>query len=291
MVPAYAKHSSFEKTSFTSTGRLSQVPWYVRRVAPDRVMSEVAGRLRAAGSVFAEDEARLLIDAARTASELEGMVAHRVSGLPIEHIVGWAEFCGLRIEVGPGVFVPRRRTELLVAEALAIARPGSLVIDMCCGAAPVGAALAASVPEVEVHAVDIEPAAVACARRNLAGPGRHVYAGDLFEPLPSGLCGRVDIIVANAPYVPTDSLALMPREARLHEPTVALDGGADGLDLQRRIAASASTWLAPGGSLLIETSEHQSADTLGLIADAGLVPRLAHSDEFDATVVTGTRRE
>src|SRR5919107_1611782 len=179
----------------------------------------VVHRLRAAGCVFAEDEARLLVEAVRSPAELTSLVARRVAGEPLEHLLGWAEFCGLRIAVGPGVFVPRRRTELLVRLAAPLLRPGDVVVELCCGAAAVATALAAAVPGLALHAVDVEPAAVDCARRNLAPFGGHAYEGDLDTPLPAELHGRVDVVVANPPYVPTDAIALMPPEARDHEPT------------------------------------------------------------------------
>ena len=138
-----------------------------------------------------------------------------------------------------------------------MARPGVAIVDLCCGAGAIGAALAAAVDRAEVHAADIDPAAVRCARRNLPGPRGHVYQGDLYEPLPGGLRGRVAILVANVPYVPTGEIGFLPPEARAYEPRVALDGGADGLDVLRRVAAEAPEWLAPGGHLLIEISERQ----------------------------------
>ena len=193
----------------------------------------------------------------------------------------------MRIAVAPGVFVPRRRTELLVRLATPLLRPGDAVVELCCGAAAVATALAAAVPGLALHAVDIEPAAVECARRNLVD-GR-VYEGDVDAPLPASLRGRVAVVVANAPYVPTDAIALMPPEARDHEPRVALDGGADGLDVQRRVAAAAPRWLAPGGSLLIETSERQAPLTAAAVAAAGLEPRVERSDELDGTAVVGVR--
>jgi release factor glutamine methyltransferase len=249
----------------------------------------IVERLRAAGCVFAEDEARLLVSEARTPSDLAAMVDRRVAGVPLEHVLGWAEFCGLRVAVDPGVFVPRRRTEFLVHRAVALARPGAVVLDMCCGSGAVGAALAAVLGRVELHAADVDPAAVACARRNLAVVGGRVYEGDLFAPLPATLRGRVDVLVANAPYVPTDAIGLMPPEARLHEARVALDGGADGLDVQRRVTSAAPQWLAPGGFLVIETSEQQAARTAEAFAQHGLLARVARCDELSATVVIGTR--
>ena len=116
-----------------------------------------------------------------------------------------------------------------------------------------------------------------------------VYEGDLYEPLPATLRGRVDILVANAPYVPTEAIGLLPLEARRHEPRVALDGGADGLDVQRRVSAAAPQWLAPGGYLLVETSERQAPQTVETVACHRLIPRVASCDELNATVVIGTR--
>lgn len=250
-------------------------------------LAAVVSRLRAAGCVFAEDEAQLLADAAGTPAELLAMVEQRVAGLPLEHVLGWAEFCGLRIGVDPGVFVPRRRTELLVRQAAALAAPGATIVDLACGSGAVGMAVAARVFGVTLHAVDIEPAAVRCARRNLSTIGGQVYEGDLYDPLPDRLRGHVDVLMANVPYVPTLAVAFMPPEARLHEPLVALDGGADGLDVLRRVAIRAGSWLAPGGHLLAETSAEQAATALAEIAAAGLMPAVASDEELRATVVSG----
>ena len=249
--------------------------------------STVVSRLRAAGCVFAEDEARLLFGAATTPAELDALIEQRVAGLPLEQILGWAEFCGLRIAVEPGVFVPRRRTEFLVERAAALAAPGAVVVDMGCGSGAIGTALLTLADGIELHATDIDPAAVACARRNVTARGGHVYGGDLFAPLPRALRGRVDVLVANAPYVPTGEVEQMPPEARLHEPRVALDGGADGLDVQRRVIAEAPRWLAPDGHVLIETSVRQAQRTASAMADAGLLARVERSEELSATVVIG----
>ncbi|MQA84646.1 MAG: putative protein N(5)-glutamine methyltransferase [Streptosporangiales bacterium] len=254
-----------------------------------RPRSVIVTRLRAAGCVFAEDEARLLASAARTPADLAAMVDQRAAGLPLEHVLGWAEFCGLRIAVDPGIFVPRRRTEFLVRQAVDLARPRTVVVDLCCGSGAVGAAVAAALDRVELYAVDIDPAAVRCARRNLATVGGKAYVGDLYGPLPATLRGRVDVLVVNAPYVPTEAVGLLPPEARVHEPRVALDGGADGLDVLRRVIAAAPPWLAPGGHLLVEASERQVAQTVEAVALGGLVPQVASSDDLNATVVVGTR--
>jgi release factor glutamine methyltransferase len=272
-------------------------------------LSAVIGALRTAGCVFAEDEAALLASEARTPADLSAMVDRRVAGLPLEQVLGWAEFCGLRIAVEPGVFVPRRRTEFLAHEAASLAREaasrareavsraresaglaaGPVVVDLCCGSGAVGAAVAAAAGRIELHAADIDQAAVRCARRNLASAGGHVYQGDLFEPLPATLRGRVDVLVANAPYVPTREVALLPAEAREHEPRVALDGGPDGLHILRRVAAAAPRWLAPGGHLLVETTEHQAPPIAAVMIRGGLSARVAVCDELDTAVVTATK--
>ncbi|QOV33764.1 putative protein N(5)-glutamine methyltransferase [Streptomyces ferrugineus] len=258
-------------------------------LSPDAVVAA----LRAAGCVFAEDEARLILATARTPDELAAMVDRRITGLPLELVVGWAEFRGLRIAVEPDVFVPRRRTEFLVEQALALAPDAAVVVDLCCGSGAVGAALAAALGapgRVELHAADIDPAAVRCARRNVAPYGGHVHAGDLFEALPGSLRGRVGILAANVPYVPSDEVGLLPPEARDHEPRGALDGGPDGLDVLRRVVAEAPHWLAPGGCLLVETSERQAPTALDAFTDSGLSARLVVSEELYTTVVVGLSR-
>jgi release factor glutamine methyltransferase len=252
----------------------------------------IVERLRAAGCVFAEDEADVLVAhvdgiEAANAETLDRLVAERVSGVPLEHVVGWAAFCGERIVVEPGVFVPRPRTEFLVDCAAALVEPGDIVIELCCGSGAVATALHSRVGRLELHAADIDAAAVRCARRNLAPLGGHVYCGDLDAPLPAQLHGRVRLVVANAPYVPTDAISLLPHEARDHEPLVALDGGHDGLRIQQRVAAAAPSWLAQGGRLLIETSESQAEQTAALIEASGMTAEVMRSDDLDATVVIG----
>ncbi|MFI7611517.1 putative protein N(5)-glutamine methyltransferase [Nonomuraea terrae] len=250
----------------------------------------IVARLRAAGCVFAEDEAALLIGAAATPGGLDAMVERRVAGEPLEHVLGWAEFCGLRVVVEPGVFVPRPRTAFLIEQAVMLARDVAgtpVVLDLCCGTGAMATAVAAGLERVEVHAADLDPAAVRCARRNL--PAARVYQGDLYEPLPAALRGRVDVLIASPPYVPSESVGLLPPEARLHEPLTALDGGGDGLDVVRGVIAGAPAWLAPGGHLLVETGERQAEATAEAMTSAGLSARTAYSDELDATAVMGTR--
>ncbi len=251
-------------------------------------MTALVDRLRAAGCVFAEDEARLLTSEASTPADLEAMVLRRVAGLPLEQVLGWAEFCGLRVSVEPGVFVPRRRTEFLVQRARELALPQPCrIVDLCCGSGAIGRALLEA-HRARLDAVDVDPVAVRCAARNLGERGR-VHEGDLDEPLPVELAGRVDLVVVNAPHVPSESIALMPPEARVHEPRRALDGGSDGLDLQRRAAAAAPRWLAPGGHLVVEAGERQASRVVELCAERGLRAEVARSAEHEATVIIGTR--
>jgi release factor glutamine methyltransferase len=239
--------------------------------------------LRAAGCVFAEDEARLLLDEATSPGELMAWAARRMAGEPLEYVVGWAAFAGIRVAVDPGVFVPRRRSELIID--VAAREQAGVVVDLCCGTAAFGAALARRWPTAEVHAADSDPAAVACARRNL--PPERVHEGDLYAALPDDLRGRVGLLVVNAPYVPTEAIATMPRDARDHEHVVALDGGADGLDVVRRVVTDAPAWLRPGGRLVIETGRDQADVTSGLMRAAGMTTEVETDDEVGGTVVLG----
>ena len=250
--------------------------------------AEIANALRDAGCVFAEEEARLLLGEGSAPAELDERVCRRVGGEPLEVILGWADFCGLHIIVEPGVFVPRKRTEFLVRQAAALGFSGAVVLDRCCGTGAVGVALLDLLGRVELYAADVDPVAVHCARRNVLPRGQ-VFEGDLYAPLPEHLRGRVDLLVVNAPYVPTESISFMAPEARLYEPRRALDGGADGVDIQRQVASGASSWLAPDGHLLIETSDEQVELTAATMDQGGLVVRAVISEEFETTVVIGTR--
>jgi release factor glutamine methyltransferase len=304
-----AAHLDSDATAASTTLRSAPEASSASALSSASSVAATVARLRAAGCVFAEDEAALLLAAAPGPAELEDLLARRTAGVPLEHVLGWAEFCGLRIAVGPGAFVPRRRSEFLVGQARAVARAvsgafsqaaapatartgtGPLIVDLCCGTGAIAAALAADVPGAEIHAADIDPAQTYWARRNLADApvAVHVHEGDLFHALPDRLRGHIDILVANAPYVPTAGLATLPPEARDHEPATALDGGRDGVSLHRRITADAAKWLARDGRLLIETSERQSPLTVAAFQDGGLVPEVVRCEDLDATVVIGSR--
>ncbi|GAA4684711.1 putative protein N(5)-glutamine methyltransferase [Nocardioides nanhaiensis] len=256
---------------------------------PGREQERTVAVLRAAGCVFAEEEAAALHAHEADGAARAALVRRRAAGEPLEHLLGWAELDGERVLVDAGVFVPRQRSRLLVRAAVAELRHAGhprnapVVVDLCCGSGALGALVQRRVPHAEVHAADLDPAAVACARRNLT-PTR-VHEGDLLAALPGGLRGRVRVLVVNAPYVPTTAIATMPPEARDHEPRLALDGGADGIAVQRRLAGDVAAWLAPDGVLLLETGRHQRAATTALLQAAGLAVDQLEDPEVDGFAV------
>jgi release factor glutamine methyltransferase len=254
-------------------------------------MSALVPRLRAAGCVFAEEEADVLLSSARSEDELEAMVVRRIAGEPLEHVVGWVDFAGVRVAIEPGVFIPRQRTALMVERAAACLHGAATVLDLGCGSGALGLALASRLPPgaVTLHAVDTDPAAVACARRNLADVPGTVHRGDLTDPLPGELEGHVDAILANMPYVPTSAISTMPVDSRDHEPAATVDGGPDGLDLVRRVARLSATWLAPGGSTWVEVGEDQVEAATAAFRDATLTPTVHTDEERGATVVRALR--
>jgi release factor glutamine methyltransferase len=223
----------------------------------------------------------------------------------LEYVVGWVDFAGIRVALDPGVFIPRQRTALLVdvASAALVSRlspavarrrrapaapqPAAVVVDLCCGSGALGVALAHRHPGIELHAADLDPVAVACARRNLEPIGGTVHHGNLDAPLPDRLRGRVDVVVANVPYVPTSAIALMPPESREHEPRSTVDGGADGLDVVRRLAELAPRWLAPGGWVFVEAGTDQTAPAADAFSGVGLATRVHRDPERASSVVSG----
>ncbi|GAA1073121.1 putative protein N(5)-glutamine methyltransferase [Tsukamurella spumae] len=237
---------------------------------------DIIGELRAAGCVFAEREAALLTDAA-SGDELEALVRRRCAGEPLEHLLGWVEFRGRRLRIGPGVFVPRRRTELLSE----LADGTGMLVDLCCGVGPVVSTAASA----KAYGVDIDRTAAEYAARN--APTATILVGDLYAPLPGALRGTVDVIAANAPYVPTAAIATMPAEARDREPHRALDGGPDGLALHRRIVRDAPRWLRSGGRVVIETGRQQATYTIAAMRAVGLQTHIEIDDERQATVAVG----
>jgi release factor glutamine methyltransferase len=247
---------------------------------------EAVTALRAAGCVFAEEEAAVLAGAAPDAAALAALVARRAAGEPLEQVVGFADFAGVRVRLRPGVFVPRVRSELLVRVAAERAGERAVVVDLCCGSGALALAVARRRPRATVSAADIDPVAVACARDNLGG---RVYEGDLFAALPPVLHGRVDVLLANVPYVASRHVPLLPAEAREHEPRTALDGGDDGLAVFRRVVAGAPRWLVPGGVLLSEITDAQVDAATEALGAAGLRVAVVRDDDLEARVVCGVR--
>jgi release factor glutamine methyltransferase len=256
-------------------------------------IASAASRLAAAGCVYAEEEASILVEVSRRARELDAMVARRVAGEPLEYVVGWTEFRGIRFAVDEGVFVPRARSGFLVEEVASLIRcmagPGRavVVVDLCCGVGAIGGAVAAELPHVDLHAADIDPRAVACAKLNLAAWGGAVYQGDLFAALPRRLRRRTDVLVASPPYVPTEQIRLLPTEAREFESIIALDGGVDGVDMVKRIARGARQWLSPDGCLALEVGDNQIDRVALMLQDFGYLTRAITSEKYGSAVIIG----
>jgi release factor glutamine methyltransferase len=199
-------------------------------------------------------------------------IERRAAGEPLQYVTGEMPFRHIVVKVCPGVFIPRPETEVLVDEALSAMgeAPEPVVIDLCTGSGAVAVSIAGEQPGVRVWATDVSPLAVDVASENAERCGVsdrvRVLGGDLFGPLPQELRGRVDVVVANPPYIPTSDLETLPREVAGFEPARALDGGVDGLDLVRRIADESRSWLRPGGALVIETDTNRAKDAAELMA-------------------------
>jgi release factor glutamine methyltransferase len=228
------------------------------------LLDVVTDRLVAAGCVAADEEAAELVAAAADAAGLEALVRRREDGEPLAWLTGTVEFCGRRLRVAPGVYVPRAQSEDLALRAAAALPAGGRAADLCTGAGAVAAHLRASVPGAAVVGVDLDRRAAACARSN----GVPAVLGDLDGPL--GGAGTWDVVTAVAPYVPTGGLRLLSRDVQRWEPALALDGGRDGLDLVARVVAAAGRLLRPGGRLLVEIGGEQDAGLAPALAAAGL---------------------
>jgi len=220
--------------------------------------------------VHAEEEAAILVGAVPRAGDLEALVRRRTSGEPLEHIVGWVGFGALRLAVGPGAFIPRQRSRQLARAAIraAAAQERPVVLEAYAGVAPIAASIAAAVPTAEVHACDIDPQALRWARENLPAVAE-VHAADGLAGLPAGLRGRITLIAAVPPYVPTGEAELIPRDLRAHEPAAALFAGVDGLDRVRDVVETAADWLAPGARVLLEINRRQGSAATATARHAG----------------------
>lgn len=250
----------------------------------------LVARLRAAGCVFAEEEAAALRRWAADVRQLEVWVARREAGEPLEHIVGHVEFAGLDLAVGRGVFVPRQRSLLLAETAvdLLAGRRTPRFVEGFCGVAPIATVVARRRPDARVLAIDADPAAVALAEINLHP--HPVYCGTGLAGLPPALRGRVDVVAAVPPYVPESEVLTMPHEARDHEPREALiGGGRDGLNQVMSQLREAADWLTVGGAVAVEMNVRQVSAAADAARSAALAPRVVTGADGQTAVLVGVR--
>jgi len=208
-------------------------------------------------------------------AEYEALVARRAAREPLQHITGRAPFHHLELSVGPGVFVPRPETELLVEEALKVlstraeSATGQLrIVDLCTGSGAIAAAVKSELPNAQVLAVELSEEAIPYARKNLEPLGVHPVQGDALTALTE-LAGRFDAVLSNPPYIPSANVPADP-EAALHDPEMALyGGGADGMQMPSAIAARAYELLAPGGFFMMEHDDTQEEAVAELLARVG----------------------
>jgi len=237
-----------------------------RGVDPASDLPAVARVLAAAGCVAADEEAAELVAAAAgDAGVLRALVDRRVTGEPLAWITGRTVFCGLEVAVDPGVYVPRWQSEPLARRAADHLPDTGVAVDLCCGAGAIGLVLREARPGAEVVGTEVDPVAARCARRN----GLSVLVGDLDDPLPELLAGRVDVLVGVLPYVPAGAMATLPRDVRDFEPRLALDGGENGLEVVARAVRRSPRWLRPGGWLLLEVGSDQVDGASALLMAAG----------------------
>ncbi|MFP4234334.1 MAG: N5-glutamine methyltransferase family protein, partial [Nitriliruptoraceae bacterium] len=215
---------------------------------------------------------------------IEELVRRRLAGEPLQLLLGRWPFRTVELELERGVFVPRPETEVVAGFAIDHARAlgrGVLAAEPCTGSGAIACALVAEVDDLEVVATDLDPRAVALARRNLAEVRSRtravarrsrgeVHLGDLLEPLPASLQGRLDLIVANPPYLPLADRAGLAVEVADHDPAAALFGGVDGHEVVDRLIAAAVSWLAPGGALVVEIDERRGPQASERARAAGL---------------------
>ncbi|EGD55996.1 N5-glutamine methyltransferase family protein [Gordonia neofelifaecis] len=247
-------------------------------------------QLRAAGCVFAEEEAAVLRRWAADPRQLAAWAVRRAAGEPLEHVVGRVEFAGLDLVVGPGAFVPRQRSALLAATAvdLLAARRSPVFVEAFCGVAPIAAYVADRCRGAYVVATDADPVALAFAAENLSADA--VYRGAGLSGLPEPLRGRVDVIAAVPPYVPESAVELLPHEAVDHEPRAALVGGGDdGLLRAAELLQQARSWLLDGGAVVIEMNVAQTSAASEIARAGGLSPSVIEGGDGQTAVLIGLR--
>jgi release factor glutamine methyltransferase len=232
--------------------------------------------LSAAGFVAADEEAEELLSAAGGDAVLLGaFLNRRLRGEPLAWITGSVLFCGLRVRVDPGVYVPRWQSEPLALRAVERLPDNGTAIDLCTGAGAIAKTLAANRPQARIVASDLDEPAVACAISN----GVDAFCGDLFEPLPGWLAGDVDVVVAVVPYVPTPALRFLPRDTLDFESPLSYDGGPDGTEVLRRVVVESRRFLRGGGALLLELGGEQESVLRRDLSGAGYVGVDVWADE------------
>lgn len=212
-------------------------------------------------------------------SRYAALLARRAAGVPVQHLTGEAHFRTVSVKVGPGVFIPRPETEVLVGWALeALAgQEEARVVELCAGSGAISKALATEREGLDLYAVELSEDALAFASVNLAGLGVDLRQGDMAEAF-GDLDGSVDLVIANPPYIPLECWETVPAEVRDHDPALALFSGEDGLDALRCVAKVAGRLLRPGGLAGAEHAECQSEEVVALFCDAGFIEVADHLD-------------
>lgn len=228
------------------------------------------------------------------------LVRRRGSGEPLQTLIGETEFYSRTFKVEAGVFIPRPETEVLVERAVGLLTGGTSsllapqAVEIGCGTGIIGVTLAAEIPRLRVWASDVNRQAVALTSVNARrlGVGARVEAldGRGFGPLPDHLRGGVHLLASNPPYIPTDVVPTLDREVAEHDPAAALDGGRDGLDVYRMLAAEAGTWLAPDGVVVLEIGYDQGTSVPELFRAAGFGDVAVHPDYNGQPRVVTCRR-
>ena len=279
MLPSEAAHGAPVRSVVRAAMASVQVPASSKQ-------ADVAAMLSSAGFVAADEEAVELIACANgDLVRLSSLVERRLTGEPLAWITGHVTFCGIRIRVDPGVYVPRWQSEALALRAVARLPKEGVAVDLCTGAGSVAKVLALGSPMARVVASDLDERAVACA----AGNGVEVYRGDLFEPLPRDFTGGVDVVVGVVPYVPTSSLDLLPHDTFIFESTLSYDGGPDGTDVLRRVVVDSVEYLRPGAALLLELGGDQAEALADDLENLGFVDlEVLEDDDGDARGIETT---
>lgn len=276
------------------------------RTAGELVRS-AADRLRAAGVPSPDNDARLLLAhvlgegpfvwwnrfevAPAYAGRFAELIAMRAERIPLQHLTGKAYFGKIELDVGPGVFIPRPETEMMMmwASVELAGRRGKLgspqvVVDLCTGSGAIAKSLAVDAPDADIYAVELSTDALTWAERNLVDTDVHLVHADMAHALPE-LNGLVDMVVANPPYVPLDAYDSVAVEARDHDPGLALFSGLDGLDAIKVVTATAGRLLRPGGLLAVEHAEIQAESAQAVVVESGL-----YSSVRDRQDLTGRPR-